>query len=76
MGKSRSNAEYMQTPQPTATERLQKALNRPVNEAINIPSSPATPGSTLDKGLDANRESNASKGRGQYVNDMVDKASR
>ena len=33
MGKSRANAEYMQ-PQPTATERLQKALNRPVNEAI------------------------------------------
>lgn len=58
-----------------AEARAAAKANRPTNEAIKV-SAPAAPKSTLDKGLDANRGANASKGRGQYINDMVDKASR
>jgi 3-methyladenine DNA glycosylase/8-oxoguanine DNA glycosylase len=73
MGKSRANAQYMQEPQPTATERLQKALNRPVNEAIQIDK--PEPKTLEDIGQNA-RDANKAKGRGQYINDIVDKASR
>lgn len=82
---SRSNWEYKSTPANTqvagnaldslppgmraeAEARAAAKANRPVNEAITVKESAPEPKTAPS--------SDRAKGRGQYVNDIVDKASK